>query len=262
MAEKLSEGQLQKWNDDRGFGFIQPTDGSKAVFLHISTVKNAVRRPKAGDMIWYEPVTEAGGKIRAAKASIQGVEIISSSSSLDQKTISTDSPVKKAKKTYQSKLGKTKRVSRFRSKMNSLKLLMIIFSGICFLVLIITVPQLVNSLFSSRSVSKTSPLPTASIPIPTTSISTPTTSISTPTASIPTPTISTPVTTSTPIPATSTSELICAVKGNISVNSGRKLYHIPGMEDYEITTINESQGERWFCSESEAIDNGWVKAPR
>jgi cold shock CspA family protein len=221
MAEKLSEGQLQKWNDDRGFGFIQPTDGSKAVFLHISTVKNAVRRPKAGDMIWYEPVTEAGGKIRAAKASIQGVEIISSSSSLDQKTISTDSPVKKAKKTYQSKLGKTKRVSRFRSKMNSLKLLMIIFSGICFLVLIITIPQLVNSLFSSRSVSNTSP-----------------------------------------IPATSTSELICTVKGNISVNSGRKLYHIPGMEDYEITTINESQGERWFCSESEAIDNGWVKAPR
>jgi len=221
MAEKLSEGQLQKWNDDRGFGFIQPTDGSKAVFLHISTVKNAVRRPKAGDMIWYEPVTEAGGKIRAAKASIQGVEIISSSSSLDQKTISTDSPVKKTKETYQSKLGKTKRVSRFRSKMNSLKLLMIIFSGICFLVLIITIPQLVNSLFSSRSVSNTSPVPT-----------------------------------------TSTSELICTVKGNISVNSGRKLYHIPGMEDYEITTINESQGERWFCSESEAIDNGWVKAPR
>ncbi len=54
----------------------------------------------------------------------------------------------------------------------------------------------------------------------------------------------------------------CIVKGNISHNSGRKLYHIPGMEDYQSTKIDTKRGERWFCSESEAIANGWQKAPK
>jgi cold shock CspA family protein len=54
----------------------------------------------------------------------------------------------------------------------------------------------------------------------------------------------------------------CEVKGNISVSSGQKIYHIPGMEDYVSTVIDEEAGEKWFCSESEAIAAGWKKAPR
>ncbi|MEI6063657.1 MAG: cold shock domain-containing protein [Pseudanabaena sp. ELA748] len=54
----------------------------------------------------------------------------------------------------------------------------------------------------------------------------------------------------------------CNIKGNISVSTGDKLYHVAGMEDYEGTTITPSKGERWFCSESEAIAAGWRKAPR
>ena len=54
----------------------------------------------------------------------------------------------------------------------------------------------------------------------------------------------------------------CLVKGNISINSGRKLYHVPGMEDYEITKISPEKGERWFCTEQEAVSAGWVRAPR
>jgi len=54
----------------------------------------------------------------------------------------------------------------------------------------------------------------------------------------------------------------CNIKGNISVNTGKKWYHIPGMEDYDSTTIDTSQGERWFCTETEAIDAGWTKAPK
>jgi cold shock CspA family protein len=53
----------------------------------------------------------------------------------------------------------------------------------------------------------------------------------------------------------------CNVKGNISVTSDRKLYHLPGMEDYATTIIDTSRGEKWFCSEAEAINNGWQKAP-
>ena len=54
----------------------------------------------------------------------------------------------------------------------------------------------------------------------------------------------------------------CVIKGNISVSTGRKLYHLPGMRNYEATVIDLAKGERWFCSEAEAQANGWVKASR
>jgi|LakMenEpi03Aug12_release.lakeMendotaPanAssembly.Ray.scaffolds.fasta_scaffold134658_4 hypothetical protein len=54
----------------------------------------------------------------------------------------------------------------------------------------------------------------------------------------------------------------CNIKGNISVSSGDRLYHVVGMEDYEGTIITPSKGEKWFCSESEAIAAGWRRAPR
>jgi micrococcal nuclease len=52
------------------------------------------------------------------------------------------------------------------------------------------------------------------------------------------------------------------IKGNISQNSGEKIYHVPGQENYEPTRINEAAGERWFCTESEAVSAGWRKALR
>ncbi|NEQ54017.1 MAG: cold shock domain-containing protein, partial [Leptolyngbya sp. SIO3F4] len=73
MKPVLKKGQLTTWKDDRGFGFIKPNDSDKEVFLHISTLKRAGRRPKIGDTILYEQRTEADGRIRATSASIQGV---------------------------------------------------------------------------------------------------------------------------------------------------------------------------------------------
>jgi cold shock CspA family protein len=63
-------------------------------------------------------------------------------------------------------------------------------------------------------------------------------------------------------PITSITKPGCNIKGNISFETGKKLYHLPGMEDYESTRINPEKGERWFCTESEASANGWRKAPR
>lgn len=54
----------------------------------------------------------------------------------------------------------------------------------------------------------------------------------------------------------------CNIKGNISVSTGKKIYHVPGQQDYEKTVITTEKGERWFCSEQEAIEAGWTKAPR
>jgi micrococcal nuclease len=51
----------------------------------------------------------------------------------------------------------------------------------------------------------------------------------------------------------------CLIKGNISV-SGEKIYHLPECGSYDKTVINESKGEKWFCSEEEAILAGFRKA--
>lgn len=50
----------------------------------------------------------------------------------------------------------------------------------------------------------------------------------------------------------------CAIKGNIS-NSGR-VYHVPWSRHYEIVRIDTARGERWFCSEGEALAAGWRPA--
>ena len=77
---KIRKGKLTKWKDERGFGFIQPQDGSQEVFLHISDIKDLARRPQEGDIIYYHVVTEKG-KIRACNASIVGAKSKRGSSS-------------------------------------------------------------------------------------------------------------------------------------------------------------------------------------
>jgi endonuclease YncB( thermonuclease family) len=51
----------------------------------------------------------------------------------------------------------------------------------------------------------------------------------------------------------------CDIKGNISKNG--RIYHLPGSRWYSATRIDEKKGERWFCSESDALAAGW-RSPR
>lgn len=52
----------------------------------------------------------------------------------------------------------------------------------------------------------------------------------------------------------------CRIKGNISVTSGERIYHVPGQRYYNDTVIETHKGERWFCSEQEARAAGWRKS--
>ena len=76
----MHKGELIKWKDERGFGFIQAENESQEVFLHISELKNSTRRPQVGDTIYYHLIVK-NGKIRASNASILGAESKPSSSS-------------------------------------------------------------------------------------------------------------------------------------------------------------------------------------
>ena len=44
------------------------------------------------------------------------------------------------------------------------------------------------------------------------------------------------------------------------IKKGEKIYHLPGQRYYDDTVITESKGERWFCTEQEAINAGWRKS--
>lgn len=72
MKPSLRSGKLIKWKDDRGFGFILPNDGSQEIFLHISDIKDATRRPLINDTIYYNQAVDQKGKICAKNAFILG----------------------------------------------------------------------------------------------------------------------------------------------------------------------------------------------
>lgn len=48
----------------------------------------------------------------------------------------------------------------------------------------------------------------------------------------------------------------CPIKGNIN-RKHEKIYHAPWSKDYAKTKIDIDKGERWFCTEAEAVAAGW-----
>jgi hypothetical protein len=52
----------------------------------------------------------------------------------------------------------------------------------------------------------------------------------------------------------------CSIKGNISKNTGERIYHTPGQEYYTHSRIDLLSGDRWFCSEADARAAGWRKS--
>ncbi len=51
----------------------------------------------------------------------------------------------------------------------------------------------------------------------------------------------------------------CTIKGVVSPE-GDKRFVLPGNQFYRTLTVDAGRGERWFCSEVEAISNGFSRA--
>jgi CspA family cold shock protein len=54
----VSNGTVKWFNTQKGYGFIQPEDGGKDVFVHISAVEQAdLRELREGQRVAFEIVT-------------------------------------------------------------------------------------------------------------------------------------------------------------------------------------------------------------
>lgn len=66
----MATGTVKFFNTTKGYGFIQPQDGSKDVFVHITAVERAgLKSLREGQVVTYDLVTERGktaaGNLRA-----------------------------------------------------------------------------------------------------------------------------------------------------------------------------------------------------
>ncbi|MDX1974069.1 MAG: cold-shock protein [Rickettsiales bacterium] len=57
----MANGTVKWFNPTKGYGFIQPQDGSSDVFVHISAVEKAgLRQLNEGQQVSYELATNKG----------------------------------------------------------------------------------------------------------------------------------------------------------------------------------------------------------
>jgi cold shock protein len=60
-SKLMATGTVKFFNTQKGFGFIQPSDGGKDVFVHISAVERAgMRTLMEGQKVNFEVITERG----------------------------------------------------------------------------------------------------------------------------------------------------------------------------------------------------------
>jgi len=71
MEGFMPEGTVKFFNAQRGFGFIEPSDGSKDVFVHISAVQQAgMETLSEGQKVSFDVVQDRG---KSAAANLKTV---------------------------------------------------------------------------------------------------------------------------------------------------------------------------------------------
>jgi cold shock protein len=69
----MPQGTVKFFNDQKGFGFIQPDDGSKDVFVHISAVERAgMRALNEGQKIAFDVVADR----KTGKSSAENLQAV------------------------------------------------------------------------------------------------------------------------------------------------------------------------------------------
>jgi CspA family cold shock protein len=66
LEDIMATGTVKWFNAQKGYGFIQPDDGSKDVFVHISAVeRSGIATPQEGQKLTYDLERGQQGKLSA-----------------------------------------------------------------------------------------------------------------------------------------------------------------------------------------------------
>ena len=66
------KGKIIRWQNDKGFGFIEPINGMPDLFFHENFLLNQSRRPAVGDEVSFEITKNTEGKQRAERILFRG----------------------------------------------------------------------------------------------------------------------------------------------------------------------------------------------
>lgn len=64
-------GTVRMWDDDKGFGFIEPDNPGPDVFLHIKALADRATRPTVGAVVTFRQGTDEKGRPRALDARLE-----------------------------------------------------------------------------------------------------------------------------------------------------------------------------------------------
>lgn len=84
----MAKGILKRWDDQKGFGFIQTENGGADVFLHISSLQRSGRRPVIGDTVYFDQALDEKGRLRAVHASLEDKKSVFNERSEGRRTAS------------------------------------------------------------------------------------------------------------------------------------------------------------------------------
>jgi uncharacterized membrane protein YsdA (DUF1294 family)/cold shock CspA family protein len=66
------KGKITDWNDDKGYGFVTPSEGGPRVFVHIKSFVNRQRRPVGNELVIYELTSDARGRPQGVNIAFVG----------------------------------------------------------------------------------------------------------------------------------------------------------------------------------------------
>lgn len=61
------DGVLTQWNDERGFGFIEPSQGGQPIFVHVSAFERNAARPRLDERFSFEITLAPDGRKQAIR---------------------------------------------------------------------------------------------------------------------------------------------------------------------------------------------------
>lgn len=69
----MTKGTVKWYNATKGYGFIEPEDGSKDAFVHVSAIeRSGLSGLQEGQKVSYELVAGRNGKMAAENLSVEG----------------------------------------------------------------------------------------------------------------------------------------------------------------------------------------------